>query len=348
MWIASITRPAIVRDGSGPRWTPEAAGFFTIDSRGHADVGVEAHVAVLLDPGADAVVPGEQRRDEPALDHLGGERVGKVEVADRLRLAQHRADLAAVVAAEVAPHPLAQVGRLADVEDLVAVAAEHVDARASAGRSDVILSFAAWGWPASLASANRSSSPSTPSALARSMSRWSRSVVASASSSARWLGRWSRRKREASVPSRQSGTSSRTSRRASATVSMLGFVSGVRPVRSNRVTKEGEVEADVVADDHRVADELLQRREHRADPRRLVDDGVGQAGEHGDLRRDRPAGVDQRLEGAEELAAADLDGADLGDLVVVAVAAGGLEVEDAERDIAQRGAELVERTLHAM
>ena len=56
------------------------------------------------------------------------------------------------------------------------------------------------------------------------MRRWSRSVVASASSSARWLGWWSSRNRDASVPSRQSGTSSRTSRRASATVSMLELV----------------------------------------------------------------------------------------------------------------------------
>ena len=48
---------------------------------------------------------------------------------DRLGLAQHRADLAAIVAAEVAPNALAEVGRLADVQDLVAVTAEQVHAR---------------------------------------------------------------------------------------------------------------------------------------------------------------------------------------------------------------------------
>ena len=47
---------------------------------------------------------------------------------DRLRLAQHRTDLAAVVAAEVAAHPLAEVGRLAHVQHLVAVTAEQVHA----------------------------------------------------------------------------------------------------------------------------------------------------------------------------------------------------------------------------
>ena len=91
--------------------------------------------------------------------------------------------------------------------------------------------------------------------------------------------------------------------------------------------------------------ELEQRRQHRLDPRGRGDEGVGQPGEHGDLRRDRPARVDERLERAEELAAADLDGADLGDRVIAAVAAGRLEVEHAERDVGERRAEVVEAAL---
>ena len=39
---------------------------------------------------------------------------------------QHRADLAAVLAAEVRADPLAQIGRLADVEHVVALPSEHV------------------------------------------------------------------------------------------------------------------------------------------------------------------------------------------------------------------------------
>ena len=68
------------------------------------------------------------------------------------------------------------------------------------------------------------------------MSRCSRSVVASASSRARCVGRWSRRKRDASVPSRQSGTSSRTRRRARATVSTCDRVVARdgRPARRRR------------------------------------------------------------------------------------------------------------------
>ena len=65
----------------------------------------------------------------------------------------------------------------------------------------------------------------------------------------------------------------------------------------------------------------------------------------GDLRRDRPARVDEGLERAEALAAADLDRADLGDRVVDPVAARRLEVEHAERDVGERRAEVVEAAL---
>ena len=56
-------------------------------------------------------------------------------------------------------------------------------------------------------------------------------------------------------------------------------------------------------------------------------------------------GVDQGVEGAEDLAAADLDGADLGDPVVGGRSAGGLQVQDDELDVEQRRAEVVEATL---
>ena len=109
--------------------------------------------------------------------------------------------------------------------------------------------------------------------------------------------------------------------------------------------EEADVEADVVADDHRVADEVDQRSEHRFDAGRVGHEHVGQAGEHRDLRGDRPPRIHEGLEGSEELAATHLDRTDLGDHVVVAVAAGGLEVDDAERHIVQRRAEVVERPL---
>ena len=45
---------------------------------------------------------------------------------------------------------------------------------------------------------------------------------------------------------------------------------------------------------------------------------------------------------AEPLAAAELDRADLGDAAVGRGAAGGLEVQHAERDLVERGAQVVE------
>jgi hypothetical protein len=62
----------------------------------------------------------------------------------------------------------------------------------------------------------------------------------------------------------------------------------------------------------------------------------------GDERRDGMAGVHERLELPQHLAAAHLDGADLGDPAVLGVGAGGLEVHHDEGDVPQRGAELLE------
>ena len=99
-------------------------------------------------------------------------------------------------------------------------------------------------------------------------------------------------------------------------------------------------------DQHGVARELQQRRQHGLDPRRRRHQRVGEAGEHGDHRWDRPARVDEGLERAEALAATDLDGPDLGDGVAGPVATRRLQVEHAERDVGQRRAEVVEAALH--
>ena len=119
---------AIVRDGSGPRCRPVRAGVLDDGQARPRRVDVEADVAVAVGAGAGAVVPGPQPGDQAGLDDLGRQRVGQAVVAHRLGLAQHRTDAPAVLLAEVAAHPLAQVGRLADVEHLVAVPAEQVHA----------------------------------------------------------------------------------------------------------------------------------------------------------------------------------------------------------------------------
>ena len=109
---------------------------------------------------------------------------------------------------------------------------------------------------------------------------------------------------------------------------------------------EGHVEPDVVSDHHGVAEELDHRRKHRLDRRGAHHHRLGDAGEHRDHRRDRPARVDQGLQRAEELAGADLDHADLGDQVGIAIAR-GLDVEHAERDVGQWCAEIIEGPLPA-
>ena len=112
------------------------------------------------------------------------------------------------------------------------------------------------------------------------------------------------------------------------------------------VPQEADVERRVVGDQHRAGGELEERREGRLDRGRVGHHRVGDAGQDGDERRDRGVRVDQGLELAEDLAAADLHRADLGDhRAGFGRPAGGLEVDDAERDVAQRPAELVEAAL---
>ncbi len=174
-------------------------------------------------------------------------------------------------------------------------------------------SFAACGCALMRGSASRSSRPSTPNAAARSSSRWRRSAVASASSSARWDGWCESRKRLASVDSRQFGTSSRTSRRASAHVSTHGFDIAAHPHARRAAARNARSKRTLWPDDHRARAELVERGEHRLDARGRDHHRLRDAGEDGDLGRDGHARVHQRLERAEALAAADLDRADLGD-----------------------------------
>ena len=129
-------------------------------------------------------------------------------------------------------------------------------------------SFAADGCARIVGSARRSSSPSTPKLAARSSNACSTSAVAAASAYARCVGSTLVRKWRASVCKRRFGTSSRTRRRASASVSTRRFDEPRVSVRDERGVEERAVEADVVADDHRVADELEERRQHLGDPRR--------------------------------------------------------------------------------
>ena len=117
------------------------------------------------------------------------------------------------------------------------------------------------------------------------------------------------------------------------------------PGGPRRLFEERHVEPGVVRDEHAVAGELEERGQDRLDPRRLRDHRVGDAGEHLDEHGDRLARTHQGLELAQHLAAADLDGPDLGDRRRGRAAAGGLQVDDDERHVVQWRAEVVQGAL---
>jgi hypothetical protein len=100
-----------------------------------------------------------------------------------------------------------------------------------------------------------------------------------------------------------------------------------------------------VRDEHRAAQELQDRGQHGRQPGRSGDHRRGDAGERDDVRRQAGSRVDQRGQLADQLPTTHLDRADLGDRVGVGRAAGGLQVEHDEGDLAQRRAQLVEREL---
>ena len=113
----------------------------------------------------------------------------------------------------------------------------------------------------------------------------------------------------------------------------------------SRGPEEREVEAHVVTDQHRPRRKLEERREDGVDGGCRTHHPLGDTREIGDLRRDGHTRIDQCLERAKALAAPDLHRADFGDPAPRRGAAGGLEVDDTERDLGQRRSHVVEGTL---
>ena len=195
-------------------------------------------------------------------------------------------------------------------------------------------------------SSSRVTTPRLPTRASRACST---STVARASCRARWSGVVAAPNSWASVDELAVG-------RLVTGHQLAGQVRGVDHLEAGplvagagrRRLEEADVEGRVVRHQHGVAGELEERRQDAVDARGVGDHAVGDAGEDGDERRDRLGRVDQRLELAEHLAAADLDRADLGDVAPAGAAAGGLEVDHDEGDRRQRGAELVECSLDAV
>ena len=118
----------------------------------------------------------------------------------------------------------------------------------------------------------------------------------------------------------------------------------IRP-GGERGVQEPEVEADVVAHDHGIADELEQRRQYPVDHGRGADHVLGDARQIDDLGWDRDAGVDEGLERPHTQPAHVLRRPHFGDSAHPRGRAGGLEVDDTERDMTQRRTEVVEGLL---
>ena len=285
--------------------------------------------------------------DESQLAHLGLQRRGALDAGHLGRQPDHLAHPApGLRGGEVGPHPGPQVSRGADVEDPATVVAEQVDA---GGVGQVL-------GQVPLATHGRADPRGERLELLERVDAQPAEPLHQA------VQHVDRRPRVGQRPvvGRRRRPEDLGQRRQ---LAVGGVVARDHPPRHQRgvedlerrprpalhlgeVAQEADVERRVVGHQHAAARELEERRQRRLDRRRVGHHRVGDAGQHGDERRDRGVRVDQGLELAQDLAAAHLDRADLGDhRARRGGPARGLEVDDAERHLAQRPAELVESAL---
>ena len=259
-----------------------------------------------------------------------------------------RADLAAIVGAEVAAHALAKVGCLADVEHLIVARHGTGTRQELRGKPAVMRSFPAWGWAPMRGSAIEvveAQHAEPGSALEQEVQQVGRCERIVEGAVRRPVVETKSRSQgaEAAIghlvadqpPGQRQGVDD--------WVDDLGIAAA-----SECGVDERHVEPDVVTDHDGVAEELDHRREvpPRSAGRAPTIDSVMPVSIViiGGIAR---PGLTKRLQRAEELAGADLDHADLGDQVGVAIAAGGLDVEHAEGDVGQGSAEVIEGPLPA-
>ena len=300
----------------------------------------------LGEPGPPVVARGVGR-DEAQLAHPGLERRGARDGVDAVRDADHLDHAAALLRRrEVAAHALPQRGRRrADVQHLVARSAEQVHAgavRQTVGEralaTDVLRDRVGRGGEVLEVRDAQRSQPAQERVqdVDRRLRVRERPVV----------GRHGRVEQGGERGQLVVGRLVARDDPAGEPHGVQHLVAGPRvPGAGGGRLEEADVERRVVRDEHRAAGELQEARQHLLDGRCADEHRGGDAGEHLDERRDRSARVDQGLELAEHLAAADLDRTDLRDRAVGRGPAGRLEVDDDERHVRQRRAEIVERGL---
>ena len=305
------------------------------------------HPAHLVRLPRPAVVGRLVRGDQPLLAHVRLERVGAHHVVDAFGQPHHLGDpLAFLGGREIGADPASEIAGGADVEHLVTTTAEQVHAGAVRQRISE-MALAAPG-RAQVAAGLEQLGKAVHAQRSDPFQQGVQDVDGGLGVVQGPMVRSYRRlhqRRERAEPH---------ARRLVPVEYPSGQPHGVHhrrlgpghPVPGARRPQEPDVVGRVVRDQHTAADPLQEARQHGLDPRRRPHHRVGDAGEHGDLRGDRAAGVHQGGELAEHLTTADLDRADLGDPVgLVRRPAGGLQVDNDERHLAQRLAQLVERVL---
>jgi hypothetical protein len=117
-------------------------------------------------------------------------------------------------------------------------------------------------------------------------------------------------------------------------------VTQLRTARGGQVGVEEErVEAEVVADEHRVAHELEQGGQDLLDGRGEPEKRLADPGQPHDERRDGTLRVDQRLERPEAFPTPVLRGSDFDDAVLARCGARRLQVDHDEGDLGEGSAE---------
>ena len=101
--------------------------------------------------------------------------------------------------------------------------------------------------------------------------------------------------------------------------------------------KEGEIEADVVAENGRVFEDGEHRLELIGEAWLAVDHGLGDAGEPSHAGGDSPFGVDKLLVARDRPAVLDADNANFNDFVPKrGGCAGGFSIDCRDREVAKR------------
>ena len=98
----------------------------------------------------------------------------------------------------------------------------------------------------------------------------------------------------------------------------------------------------VMCHENCIARKVQEQGQHGGQAGGVGDERIGDARQRCDEGWDGLPGIDQGLEFSETLAAANFDGADLGDAGIDRSATRGLQVDDDEGDIRERRAQVVE------